>query len=320
MSTQNTIAAIASQQTIIGFHRTLLADEPRTNAFAEAIRRTVTPDDVVLDLGSGTGVLAMFAARAGARRIFAIEEQHTADLAYILLRRNGCERVELLHAHSKEVELPERATVLITETLGNFGFDEGILGSVIDAKERLLTRDARIIPQGVAIALAPVHLPRQYGREVEWWSEPRYGFDFSPARLFAANHVYGVELGPSALVAEAAIGDEIDLATVESAEVAMQASFLATRAGVVHGFAGWFHCTLVDGITLTNEPPLATPNWGHAFFPLEQPATVTAGTPIEIELESHDGMQWFWRGRIGDRPFDGTSYFASPPCRKESSR
>lgn len=277
------------------------------------------PDDVVLDLGSGTGVLAMLAARAGARRVFAIEEQHTADLAHVLLRRNGCERVELLHAHSKDVELPERATVLITETLGNFGFDESILGSVLDAKERLLTRDARIIPEGVAIALAPVHLPRQYDRDVAWWSEPRYGFDFSPARMFAANHVYGVEIGPGALVAEPVIGDEIALITVESTEVSLHASFIATRHDLVHGFAGWFHTTLVEGITLTNEPPLVTPNWGHAFFPLEEPVIVTSGTPIEIELESNDGVQWFWRGRIGERAFDGSSYFASPPCRKSGS-
>lgn len=262
----------------------------------------------------------MLAEGAGARRVFAVEEQHTADLAYLLLQRNRCNRVQLLHAHSREVELPERATVLITETLGNFGFDEGILASVLDARQRLLTPDARIIPSGVAIALAPVAYPHGYAKNVAWWSEPRYGFDFSPVRTFAANYVYGIELGESNLLAEPVIGDEVHLLTIESTEVSYRATFTIRRDDVMHGFGGWFHATLMDGITLSNEPPLETPNWGHAFFPLEESVNVEEGMTVELELESSEGVEWFWRGRIGERTFDGTTYFATPPCRQEALR
>src|SRR5689334_21903778 len=110
------------ERNILSQHRSLLEDGVRTDAFATAIARIVRPDDVVLDLGSGTGMLAILACRAGARRVFAVERGHIADVAAMLVEANGCaDRVEVLYARSQDVELPERATVLITETLGNLG-------------------------------------------------------------------------------------------------------------------------------------------------------------------------------------------------------
>jgi len=127
----------------------------RTDAFASAIARVVRPGDVVLDLGSGTGVLAILACRAGARKVFAVEQGHIADVAAMLIKDNGCaDRVDVLHARSQDVELPERANVLVTETLGNLGFDEQILPAVLDARQRMLAPDARIVP---ARACAAAH-------------------------------------------------------------------------------------------------------------------------------------------------------------------
>jgi predicted RNA methylase len=120
-------------------HRGLLQDESRTNAFREAIRRCVTLDSVVLDLGTGSGILSFFAAEAGARRVFAVDATHSADLAAFLIRHLGfADRIQVIHDRSTNIELPERANLLVTETLGAFGFNEQILSSVIDARARLL--------------------------------------------------------------------------------------------------------------------------------------------------------------------------------------
>src|SRR5690242_16313428 len=116
-------------------------------AWREAIRRVVGPDDVVLDVGTGTGILAFFACDAGARRVYAVERQHSADAAAMLARQFGyADRITVLHRRSTDVELPERATVLTTETIGPLVFNEGILEIVVDARRRLLTPDARMIP------------------------------------------------------------------------------------------------------------------------------------------------------------------------------
>src|SRR2546423_14087521 len=107
----------SDERYILDQHRALLADSVRTNAYAEAIGRVVRPGDVVLDLGSGSGVLAIMACRAGARKVFAVEQGHMADVAAMLVADNGCGgRGTLLHARSQDIELPQRANLLITET------------------------------------------------------------------------------------------------------------------------------------------------------------------------------------------------------------
>src|SRR3954447_2437227 len=179
------------------FHRQLLGDEVRTNAFRRALQACVTPDDVVLDLGTGTGILAFVACEAGARRVFAVEGQHTADAASLFARLFGfSDRLTIFHARSQEVVLPEPATLLITETLGALGFDEGILSTLSDARTRLLAPGARIIPSRIALWAAPAEAPEFHAQRIAWWDTPRYGFDFSAARLFASNDVYGAQFGP----------------------------------------------------------------------------------------------------------------------------
>jgi SAM-dependent methyltransferase len=302
------------ERNILSHQRSLLEDSVRTDAFATAIARVVRAGDVVLDLGSGTGVLAILACRAGARRVFAVERGHIADVAAMLVDANGCAgRVDVLHARSQDVGLPEPASVLVTETLGNLGFDEQILASVLDARQRLLTPDARIIPARVALFAAPVDAARVYEREVASWSAPRYGVDFALVRTFAANQVRIVDIDDT--LAPAARLVEIDLATAQSPAVEGAARFSIARDGVMHGFAGWFDATLADGIRISNEPPLKTPNWRQALLPLDAAVAVARGDEVALQIESADGSNWRWRGSIAGKPFDQTTLFGFAPCR-----
>jgi SAM-dependent methyltransferase len=292
-------------------HRGLLKDESRTNAFRDAIRRAVTPDSVVLDLGTGSGILSFFACEAGARRVFAVDATHSADLASFLARHLGfADRIEVIHERSTNIELPERADVLVTETLGAFGFNEQILSSVIDARARLLTADAVIIPRNIDLYLVPVDDASIYERRVNWWNGKPYGFDFSPLSVFASNIVFIGSVGSASFLAPAARVIESDLT---SADISGRAHFTAARAGNLHGFAGWFRATLADGIELSNEAPGS--HWEHIFLPLQTPIHVEEGTPIDVALESHDGLSWRWKGTVGDAAFDQMTPLSSPPCR-----
>ena len=119
------------------------------------------PDDVVVDIGTGTGVLATGAALAGARRVYAVESSGIAEVAARVFDANGvADRVTLVRERSTSVTLPERGTVLVTETIGNDPLDEQLLEIVADAKQRLLAPGARIIPSAIEIYGIAVDIPR----------------------------------------------------------------------------------------------------------------------------------------------------------------
>jgi protein arginine N-methyltransferase 1 len=299
---------------VLEVHRGLLQDTARTNALREAIRRSVTPDSVVLDLGTGSGILSFFAAEAGARRVFAVDATHSADLASFLSRHLGfADRIQVIHDRSTNIELPERANMLVTETLGAFGFNEQILSSVVDARARLLTADAVIIPRRMDLYLVPVDDASIFERRVNWWNDKPYGFDFSPLSVFASNNVFVGSVGSDSFLAQPARVIAADLTTIVSADVSGHAQFKAARDGLIHGFAGWFRATLANGIELSNETPGS--HWEHVFLPLPSPVNVETGTLIDVELESHDGLSWRWKGTIGDAAFDQMTPLSSPPCR-----
>jgi len=299
---------------VLEVHRGLLQDTVRTNAFREAIRRSVTQHSVVLDLGTGSGILSFFACEAGARRVFAVDGTHSADLASFLSRHlRFADRIQIIHDRSTNIELPERANVLVTETLGAFGFNEQILSSVIDARARLLTADAVIIPRHIDLYLAPVDDASIYKQRVSWWKEKPYGFDFSPLAVFASNIVFVGSVASDSFLAKPERVIVADLATIATADVSGSAHYAAARRGLIHGFAGWFRATLADGIELSNELPGS--HWEQVFLPLQSPIPVDAGTPIDVALESHDGLSWRWKGTIGEIPFDQMTALSSPPCR-----
>jgi hypothetical protein len=295
-------------------HRELLLDDLRTNAYRDAIRYFVTPESVVLDVGTGSGILSFFACEAGARLVYAVDSNHSADLATFLTKQLGfADRMQVIHEHSTKIELPEAADILVTETLGPFGFDEHILSSVIDARTRLARPGAAIIPQRVDLYLVPVEAPSVYERHVSWWTKEQFGFDLSPLAVFASNVMFVANVERSSFLASPAMVMSTDLATVPSVEVVGRAEMRTDRAGVMHGFTGWFRATLAPGIELSNEVPDAT-SWNHVFLPLETPLAVDAGTPIDLDLETSDGKSWRWRGTIGSAEFDQMTLLAAPPC------
>src|SRR5204863_7107587 len=109
---------------ILDEHRQYLSDGTRVTALSAAIERVVKPGAVVVDLGAGTGILGLLACRAGARRVYSIEAGGMIELAREIARANGFEdRIVFVKGLSTQVDLPEKADVLIADQIGRFGFE-----------------------------------------------------------------------------------------------------------------------------------------------------------------------------------------------------
>jgi len=117
-----------------------LLDKERTEKFEEAIKKVVTPKSVVLDVGTGSGILALFAARAGAKKVYSIElDPYVAKLAEQNVINNGYQNViEVILGDARDINLPKGTTVdvVIMEMLTTGMIDEFQVWAVNKLYER----------------------------------------------------------------------------------------------------------------------------------------------------------------------------------------
>jgi protein arginine N-methyltransferase 1 len=282
-------------QRILRYHQSMLSDEPRLEAYGRALREVVRKGDVVLDLGAGTGVLAFLACQAGASRVYGIEHGYAIEVARELARHNGvADRITFIQGLSTEIELPETVDVVVTETLWNFGLGEGILASIVDARERFLRPGGTLMPRWIELVSAPVEHADLYEAKLETWQRTLDGIDLSPLRSLASNTVHIAEFRPQQLLGEPAVLTRVDLRSFSGMDVQAAASTALGRGGTIHGLAGWFRAGLSHTVVLSNEPP-APPSWSHAFLPLETPIGVGPGGVVEMTVDTiGNGAHWRW--------------------------
>ncbi|HUO71634.1 MAG TPA: 50S ribosomal protein L11 methyltransferase [Solirubrobacteraceae bacterium] len=203
-------------------HARMLHDERRTRDYIAALGEAVRPEDVVLDIGTGSGVLAIAAARAGARHVYAVEASDIADVAERVFTTNGVQdRVTLIRGWSRQIELPEPADLLVAELIGNEPFEEEILETTLDARHRLLKPGARLIPHTLELIARPLLLPdpdarqRAIGRQaVERWRE-LYRIEFEPLLDAAFSGPVNNPTEAEVLARWPPVGPPVILATLE---------------------------------------------------------------------------------------------------------
>ncbi|OEJ66255.1 tetratricopeptide repeat protein [Magnetovibrio blakemorei] len=289
-------AQIAYKSLITGqvapWHFPMMNDVPRNIAYENAIKSTINSDSIVLDIGTGSGLLAMMAARSGARSVDAAEMVPAiAHAATNIIKRNGFDHIIKVHnavSTSLKVgtDIPKKANVLVTET-----FDVGLLGenaveSIKHARANLLTDDAVIIPQSAQVFCALFESMEIYKRgRVGIVS----GFDLSPFNDLARPYDqlclndYAYEF----ISEELAIFD-IDFMgkaiTPDKKEMAVR----PLKSAVCHGVALWFRLHL-DGTQIfdTAADQNADNHWEQAIFYLDAPITVSSSQDVQLTV-SHN--------------------------------
>lgn len=272
----------------------------RLTQYANAIASVVRDGDIVVDLGAGSGLLAVLAVRAGAKRVYAIESSDAVHLGKRLVESAGCaDRVDFIQSDSARYVVPEPADVLVADIHDTFGLQAGGLASFFDARRRLLTSNGTVIPRRIELMIAPVEARDFYEREIDVWAGAVHGVALSPIRRFAVGHVHSGRFEREQLLcAPAAIGS-IDLARSTSLYVTGSVVVRIQRDGLAHGLCGCFVTTLADDIHMGNVPgESATTNFAQAFFPFDRAVPVVCGDEVAITIESRDGHAVRWRAEI----------------------
>lgn len=305
-------------------HSRLMADAIRTDAYAQALRRSIRPGCTVLDIGAGAGIFALLACQYGAGRVFAVETDNAIWLARELAATNGfAGRITFIQELATAITLPQRADVIVQDVHGLLPLYQHLVPTLIDARTRHLAPEGVLIPAQDTIWLAPVEAPGLYRHHAGPWDQRLYGLDWQPALEMALNAPAKGRVQPEQMLAQPQLWTVLDYMTIAGPDVAGDLQFVIQRGGTVHGLIAWFDSLLVEDVRFSNAPWESEMVYGQTFLPWRRPVEVTTGDRVAVTLQAsltgHDYV-WTWSTRVWTQgqpgrlraSFEQSSYFAVP--------
>mmetsp|Transcript_2034 Transcript_2034/g.4594 ORF Transcript_2034/g.4594 Transcript_2034/m.4594 type:complete len:369 (-) Transcript_2034:88-1194(-) len=300
----------------------MLEDTVRMDSYRTAILGNAScfEDKVVLDVGSGSGILAIWAAQAGARKVYAVESTSMAKFARQLVEANGlADKVEVIQCLAEDLELPEQVDLIVSEWMGYMLLRESMFDSVIKARDRWLKPGGALYPSHARLLMVPYKTPirakkvHEYRNTMDEWSsfaktmKERHGVcvDTLTQSFNEEHQLYFMRTAQYTNAhASQVMGPPIQLyefncATVRVEELSqLRVDFSSTRQGqaVFDAFCGYFDVDFKGcpsdpapvPVTLSTAPAgseEANTHWGQQLFFMPQEVKLKGSDRLEGNVE-----------------------------------
>ncbi|KAJ8292672.1 Protein arginine N-methyltransferase 3 [Rhodotorula toruloides] len=300
-------------------HEIMLKDRVRTLAYRSFILHPFNAarfkDKVVLDVGCGTGILSMFAAQAGAKKVYAVDASNVAFKAMRNIKANGFEGViEVIKGKVEEIDLPSKVDVIISEWMGYCLLYECMLDSVLYARDKYLSPSGLMVPSQTSILWSAYAGQGWYDDRVTFWDEV-YGFEMKAMKEKIEDEAIIEVMDEGEVVSsEVSIADIFtQTATIASLSFTSPFSLPITRAPAntdssapftMHSFLAHFDTYFTsaprladsskrassvseaDGEVFFTTGAWSTPtHWKQTFFLLREPIQVRVGDKVEGQVK-----------------------------------
>ncbi|WP_371194760.1 methyltransferase domain-containing protein [Glaciecola sp. SC05] len=288
----------------VAMHKVMLQDIIRTEAYETSIANVVKPEQTVLDFGCGTGVLSMFAARAKARKVIAVDRSPFIKTAQQIALANGFENIDFYHDDHESLQLDEKVDIIVSEWMGHCLFYEAMLEPLLTLRDRYLKDGGFMVPAQVSLHVGLVN-DEDILEDLCFLQERPYGLNFSPIAKVPFQQSDLVALEPDSMLSSIADFPALDMLTIAKAKEPRVFTTTLTPSEKTDIFAlcGWFSAELSQGVSFGTGPHDIPTHWDQILFPLPEPFSVDPSRELIITISPQTeqvGKEQFWCWSISD--------------------
>lgn len=269
-----------------GIHHDMLSDEVRTESYRDAILRNSESfkGKTVLDLGCGTSILSMFSSKAGAKEVIGVDQSDIIYHAMDIIRKNKYENIKLVKGRIEDTELPvEKVDIIVSEWMGYFLLFEGMLDSVIYARNRYLNEGGLMLPNRCTISIVGFGDEKRYNDYIDFWNNV-YGHDMSSMKPEVLREASVEVCNPKYILTAPNDVGLFDLMTVDvdCPNFSSSIKLIVKETGKLTSIVGYFDTffDLPETVQLSTSPVTKATHWKQVVFYLDTPIPVTKDQEI----------------------------------------
>ena len=269
-------------------HEEMLKDKVRTGAYQKAILENseLFKNKIVLDIGSGTGILSFFAAQAGAKHVYGIEYADIADYSLEIIKKNKMEdKITIIKSKVEEAELPvDKVDIILSEWMGYFLLYESMLDCVLFARDKWLKKDGLMFPDRATMFLAGLEDKKYKHRKIDSWNNI-FGFNMDCIKEVAIAEPLIDSCNEDYLISDTCKIFDIDLYKIKKEELDFMSGYqiIFNEDECFNGLVAWFNVSfnkVKNKVVLPTGPLDETTHWKQTVFYIEDDVYVKKGEKL----------------------------------------